>query len=398
MTLGLQGQGQGQLPPGTVSIGDATVPLPAGTNDTGTATTGYSIGQSGTYGRPNVLSNGNGNNGNSNNNINPFSNHPSLSSISLSPPQAGSSSRARTSISLSVKPDVENAPRPALLNTISGSSSSSSFRGIRPDQHQHQYQERYDHHRQHQNQLHDSKYHPRSDLGQQQHVHNSRDQDFPPRTSAPPKDIDIDPTSTLAETTARLSRLERLLSLKDQGYAEKRLRLAEEAVLRLLQVREGEEVDIGVEGIRYEGHSGGGNGSAIAIAIAGKGKREDIETEKMGRSRYDYDESRSVHGKGTGSGDPGLVINAGGVIGMSIGDASSDAEGAMQDEGAVELLGDNGWVIRSSARMLCLPVDTNFRFQVQRGDCSGGAQSCARTYSSKCSYSTWFPRVGLPPG
>jgi hypothetical protein len=29
-------------------------------------------------------------------------------------------------------------------------------------------------------------------------------------------------------------------------------------------------------------------------------------------------------------------------MGPIMGDASSDAEGAMQDEGAVELLGDNG--------------------------------------------------------
>lgn len=39
----------------------------------------------------------------------------------------------------------------------------------------------------------------------------------------------------LAETTARLARLERLLTLQDHTYAEKRLRLAEEAALRMLE-------------------------------------------------------------------------------------------------------------------------------------------------------------------
>ncbi|KAG7548955.1 hypothetical protein FFLO_03160 [Filobasidium floriforme] len=352
MTLGHQGQGQGQPAPTNMlhSGGTATVPLPAGPNNNnhhiGTASTGYSIGRPGTHVKPNVFGNGdNGNNShsnnnnNNNNNINPFSN-PSSSSISLSPPEAGPSSRARTSISGSVKPDVENAARPALLNTISGSSSS-SFRGIHPDRYQYQY----DHLRpnQTQTQLHDSKYHSQSDL-ERQYVHNDHDSAFPrPRTSAPPIDIDsnTDPTSTLAETTARLSRLERLLSLKDQGYAEKRLRLAEEAVLRLLQVREGEEVDTGLDGALYEGR-GHGRGEG---AIVGEDKRGMDESEKMGRSRYDYEDRGLSHGESTGSGDPGLIVGSGGTGGMGpiMGDASSDAEGAMQDEGAVELLGDNGY-------------------------------------------------------
>ncbi|KAJ9121519.1 hypothetical protein QFC22_002137 [Naganishia vaughanmartiniae] len=42
-------------------------------------------------------------------------------------------------------------------------------------------------------------------------------------------------STTLAETTARLARLERLLTLQDHTYAEKRLRLAEEAALRMLE-------------------------------------------------------------------------------------------------------------------------------------------------------------------
>jgi hypothetical protein len=144
----------------------------------------------------------------------------------------------------------------------------------------------------------------------------------------------------LAETTARLSRLERLLSLKDQGYAEKRLRLAEEAVLRLLQVREGEEVDTGLDGALYEGQ-GHGRGRG---AIVGEDKRGMDESEKMGRSRYDYEDRGLSHGESTGSGDPSLIVGSGGTGGMGpiMGDASSDAEGAMQDEGAVELLGDNG--------------------------------------------------------
>lgn len=42
-------------------------------------------------------------------------------------------------------------------------------------------------------------------------------------------------STALAETTARLARLERLLTLQDHTYAEKRLRLAEEAALRMLE-------------------------------------------------------------------------------------------------------------------------------------------------------------------
>lgn len=42
-------------------------------------------------------------------------------------------------------------------------------------------------------------------------------------------------STTLAETTARLARLERLLTLQDHTYAEKRLRLAEEAALKMLE-------------------------------------------------------------------------------------------------------------------------------------------------------------------
>lgn len=42
-------------------------------------------------------------------------------------------------------------------------------------------------------------------------------------------------SAALAETTARLARLERLLTLQDHTYAEKRLRLAEEAALRMLE-------------------------------------------------------------------------------------------------------------------------------------------------------------------
>jgi hypothetical protein len=133
-----------------------------------------------------------------------------------------------------------------------------------------------------------------------------------------------------------------LLSLKDQGYAEKRLRLAEEAVLRLLQVREGEEVAAGLDGALYEGQGHGRGGGAIV----GEEKRGIVESEKMGRPRWDYEnESRSTLGKTAGgTGDPGLVVGSGGTgsLGPIMGDASSDAEGAMQDEGAVELLGDNG--------------------------------------------------------
>lgn len=42
-------------------------------------------------------------------------------------------------------------------------------------------------------------------------------------------------SAALAETTARLARLERLLTLQDHTYAERRLRLAEEAALRMLE-------------------------------------------------------------------------------------------------------------------------------------------------------------------
>jgi hypothetical protein len=105
-----------------------------------------------------------------------------------------------------------------------------------------------------------------------------------------------------------------------------------------LQVREGEEVDTGLDGVLYEGqgHSRGGG------AIVGEEKRGIVESEKMGRSRYDHEQRGLSHGKSTGSGD--LIVGSGGTGGMGpiMGDASSDAEGAMQDEGAVELLGDNG--------------------------------------------------------
>lgn len=50
----------------------------------------------------------------------------------------------------------------------------------------------------------------------------------------PAKEQGPDPAA-VAETTARLARLERLLTLQDHTYAEKRLRLAEEAALRMLE-------------------------------------------------------------------------------------------------------------------------------------------------------------------
>lgn len=107
-------------------------------------------------------------------------------------------------------------------------------------------------------------------------------------------------------------------------------------------MREGEEVDTGLDGALYEsqGHSRGRG------AIVGEEKRGIVESEMMGRSRWDYEnESRSTLGKTAGgTGDPSLIVGSGGTGGMGpiMGDASSDAEGAMQDEGAVELLGDNG--------------------------------------------------------
>ena len=96
----------------------------------------------------------------------------------------------------------------------------------------------------------------------------------------------------LAETTARLARLERLLSLQDHAYAEKRLKLAEEAVLRLLEV---DEV--------------GGSTAERSVKYGDK----------------------KVNGNGNGV--------AGDQTGM---ETSSDAEGMGQDENPVELLGDNG--------------------------------------------------------
>ncbi|KAJ9095195.1 hypothetical protein QFC19_007650 [Naganishia cerealis] len=50
-----------------------------------------------------------------------------------------------------------------------------------------------------------------------------------------PKTATTSGSIVLAETTARLARLERLLTLQDHTYVEKRLRLAEEAALRMLE-------------------------------------------------------------------------------------------------------------------------------------------------------------------
>lgn len=50
-----------------------------------------------------------------------------------------------------------------------------------------------------------------------------------------PANDSVPESAALAETTARLARLERLLTLQDHTYAEKRLRLAEEAALRMLE-------------------------------------------------------------------------------------------------------------------------------------------------------------------
>jgi len=105
----------------------------------------------------------------------------------------------------------------------------------------------------------------------------------------------------LAETTARLARLERLLSLQDHAYAEKRLKLAEEAVLRLLEV---DEV--------------GGSTAERSVKYGDK----------------------KVNGTSDGFAGNG---NGNGVAGEQTGmETSSDAEGMGQDENPVELLGDNG--------------------------------------------------------
>lgn len=56
-----------------------------------------------------------------------------------------------------------------------------------------------------------------------------------PLPAPPPAPREAPESASLAETTARLARLERLLTLQDHTYAEKRLRLAEEAALRMLE-------------------------------------------------------------------------------------------------------------------------------------------------------------------
>jgi hypothetical protein len=109
--------------------------------------------------------------------------------------------------------------------------------------------------------------------------------------------------SDLAETTARLARLERLLSLQDHAYAEKRLKLAEEAVLRLLEV---DEVGGSTAELSVKHGDKRGMGMELGDGYAGNGNRD-----------------------GT----------AGDQAGM---ETSSDAEGMGQDENPVELLGDNG--------------------------------------------------------
>jgi len=161
----------------------------------------------------------------------------------------------------------------------------------------------------------------------------------------------VDPA--LAETTARLARLERLLSLKDQGYAEKRLKLAEEAVLRILQVDDDADDDEGIAGhATYErelDYQPAGRAGAIT--------RE--ESVKRSGSGSGYTQAQSQESRDAedsvdrGGDDPDLGLAVGNQ-GMMVGDASSDAEGAMHDDGTVELLGDNGqvWVFANQGQRI----------------------------------------------
>ena len=153
----------------------------------------------------------------------------------------------------------------------------------------------------------------------------------------------VDPA--LAETTARLARLERLLSLKDQGYAEKRLKLAEEAVLRILQVDDDVDDDEGIAGHdTYErklDYQPAGRAGAIAKEESFKRSGSGFGS---GYTQAQAQESRDAEDSvDRGGDDPDLGLAVGNQ-GMLVGDASSDAEGAMHDDGTVELLGDNGQV------------------------------------------------------
>jgi hypothetical protein len=136
------------------------------------------------------------------------------------------------------------------------------------------------------------------------------------------------PRLDIAETTARLARLERLLSLQDHTYAEKRLRLAEEAVLGILEMDGGADVS---DTTKKEEDSKTGSANFPQPSTSSQHQNPAyIETREEALQRI------SIAERGIGA------RSANGLNAIESG-ASAGSETGGVDENIVELLGDNGY-------------------------------------------------------
>jgi hypothetical protein len=140
----------------------------------------------------------------------------------------------------------------------------------------------------------------------------------------------------LAETTARLARLERLLTLQDHTYAEKRLRLAEEAALRMLEG--------GGENSIFGSASTPGTGQAVHV----ENGRTDVGYPAANRAQLHQGQDMRLETSATGSNLPHSRSQAAGSVDHDDDGAENHHDGA-EVKGrfgrwdTVEIIGDAGY-------------------------------------------------------